>query len=323
MADWGGGDRRPLVSVVCNTYNHRGLIEDALRGFLLQRTSFPFEVIVHDDASTDGTSDVVRDYATRYPRIIRHLLQPENQFSRGRKPTAISSTFATGDYLAFCEGDDFWVDPRKLQAQVEFLGANPGFSACSTWSFVLEGDAVERPERPGRAIVSHVDLLLGSKEHCRMGSLMVRRAALPRDLPEEMNQANAGDNFLRVIATRHGPLGVLPGFYSCYRIHSGGVWSQLQAVERKRKVIHDLHLLRKLVDPRFHAYIDCRIAWTELAGLRGQPLGRSVSPIGTLWRHPLVSLQLAGRQGRRLSVKLLERLPFRPAGRETGAAGWR
>lgn len=322
-ADWGPDGARPLVSVICNTYNHRELIDDALRGFLLQRTTFPFEVIVHDDASTDGTSDIVMEYAARYPGIIRHILQRDNQFSRGRKPTAISSTYALGEYLAFCEGDDFWIDRGKLQSQADFLLANPRFSACSTWSLVLEGNVASGTECSSRRVVSHVDILLGSKEQCRMGTLMIRRAALPVKLPDEMNAANAGDNFLRILASRHGPIRVLPGFSSCYRIHHGGVWSQLGVVERKRKVLHDLQLLRKVVEPEYQAYVDCRIAWHALATTGGMTMGRRVLHLATLLRHPFILLRLTWRQAGRVMAKLRARGTLGLAAWRNGATGWR
>jgi glycosyltransferase involved in cell wall biosynthesis len=321
VAHWQSRDHHPKVSVICNTYNHRGLIEDALRGFLLQKTDFPFEVIVHDDASTDGTSEIVGGYASRYPRLIQHVLQVENQFSQGRKPTPISSGYALGDYLAFCEGDDFWVDSRKLQAQFDFLESNTSFSASSTLSFVLQGEVVGRARASSQTIVTHEEILLGLKEHCRMGSLMVRRAALPPTWPGEMNLANAGDNFIRVIATEYGPIGVLPRFYSCYRIHVGGVWSQLEATARRRKMLHDLYLLRGLVRPGLRAYVDCRIALTEVVVSRGRPARILARHVGTLCRHPLVSFRLVLGLGRRLAAKIWSK-PAIGAGMLTGAGRW-
>ena len=123
---------KPLVSICCTTYNHAQFIRQCLDGFMMQQTSFPFEVLIHDDASTDGTADIIREYEAKYPGIIKPIYQTENQYSKGVK---ISATYqfprAQGKYIAMCEGDDYWTDPHKLQKQVDFLESNPGYSLCS------------------------------------------------------------------------------------------------------------------------------------------------------------------------------------------------
>lgn len=120
------------VTVFCTTYNHEKYIRNALEGFVMQKTNFPFEVLVHDDASTDSTADIIREYEKKYPNIIKPIYQTENQYSKGVK---IKKTFlipiARGEYFAWCEGDDCWLDPLKLQKQVDFLDANPEYSMCS------------------------------------------------------------------------------------------------------------------------------------------------------------------------------------------------
>lgn len=113
-----------LVSVICITYNHEDFITDAIEGFLIQKTNFPIEIIIHDDASTDKTAEIIRKYAVEN-RIIVPILQNENQNSQGIKnlPTHILPR-AKGKYIAMCEGDDYWTDPLKLQKQVDFLEGN-------------------------------------------------------------------------------------------------------------------------------------------------------------------------------------------------------
>lgn len=132
MAGWEGDPTQPVVSVVCHTFNHRSYIEQALHGFLMQRTNFPFEIILHDDASTDGTANIARLYAEHYPAIIKPILQSENKWSKGHKPTIFSFPAARGRYIALCEGDDYWVDNQKLQKQVDFLNANPEYGLVCT-----------------------------------------------------------------------------------------------------------------------------------------------------------------------------------------------
>ncbi|SFF46453.1 glycosyltransferase family 2 protein [Sunxiuqinia elliptica] len=122
---------KPVVSICCITYNHQKYIRKALEGFLLQKTNFPIEVIIHDDASNDGTDEIIKEYSERYPELFITILQTENQWSQGIRP---SPTYvwprARGKYIALCEGDDYWTDPNKLQRQVDFLEENPEFSFC-------------------------------------------------------------------------------------------------------------------------------------------------------------------------------------------------
>ena len=123
--------KRPLVSVSCITYNHAKYIRQCLDGFIMQKTNFSFEVLIHDDASTDGTAEIIKEYEKRYPEIIKPIYEEENQWSRGRRGTAeFNFPRAVGKYIALCEGDDYWIDPNKLQKQVDFLETHPEYSMC-------------------------------------------------------------------------------------------------------------------------------------------------------------------------------------------------
>jgi glycosyltransferase involved in cell wall biosynthesis/radical SAM superfamily enzyme YgiQ (UPF0313 family) len=122
---------KPLVSIVCTAYNHEKFISQAIEGFLMQRTNFPYEIIIHDDASTDGTAKIIKNYAEKYPDVIKPIFQKENQYSKGIKPwTTFIFPRAKGKYIAMCEGDDYWTNPYKLQKQVDFLDANPDYAIC-------------------------------------------------------------------------------------------------------------------------------------------------------------------------------------------------
>lgn len=118
-------NKQIIVSICCITYNHEPYIRDAIEGFLMQKTDFPFEILIHDDASTDGTADIIREYEAKYPDIIKPIYQTENQYSKGIKVSQVYQfPRAKGKYIALCEGDDYWTDPYKLQKQVDFLEAN-------------------------------------------------------------------------------------------------------------------------------------------------------------------------------------------------------
>ena len=118
-------DDNILVSIRCLVYNHEPYLRQCLEGFVMQKTNFRFEAIVHDDASTDGSAKIIREYAEKYPDIIKPIYETENQYSkRDGSLTRIMNTACRGKYIAICEGDDYWIDPLKLQKQVSILENN-------------------------------------------------------------------------------------------------------------------------------------------------------------------------------------------------------
>ena len=121
----------PLISICCITFNHSKYIKDAIEGFLMQKTTFKYEILIHDDASTDGTEEIIKEYESKYYEIIEPLYEIENQW---KKRIYYNPVFnyprASGKYIALCEGDDYWTDPYKLQKQVNFLEQNPEYSMC-------------------------------------------------------------------------------------------------------------------------------------------------------------------------------------------------
>lgn len=125
-------DSRPvMVSIRCTTYNHEKYIRQALEGFVMQQTSFRFEAIVHDDASTDGTAGIILEYARKYPEIIKPVIEKENLYHlRNGAIIRTVTPLLRGKYVAMCEGDDYWTDPNKLQKQVDFLESHPDYSLC-------------------------------------------------------------------------------------------------------------------------------------------------------------------------------------------------
>ena len=124
-------DTRPvLVAINCLAFNHGPYIKECLEGFVMQKTDFRFVAIVHEDASTDDTARVIREYAEKYPEIIKPVFETENQYSKGKVIDAYNYDRARGRYIAVCEGDDYWTDPYKLQKQVDWMDAHPNYSIC-------------------------------------------------------------------------------------------------------------------------------------------------------------------------------------------------
>lgn len=123
-------NKYPLLAIRCLTYNHEPYIRQCLEGFVMQKTDFSFIAIVHDDASTDNTADIIREYAEKYPDIIKPIYETENQYSKhdGSLGRIMNAAIPENvKYVAMCEGDDYWIDPYKLQKQVDFLESNPEF----------------------------------------------------------------------------------------------------------------------------------------------------------------------------------------------------
>lgn len=138
----------PLVSICCITYNHAQFIRKCLDGFLMQQTDFPIEILIHDDCSTDGTTEIIREYEAKYPDLIFPLYEEENQYQQGKAAEIDFYNYrrARGKYIAYCEGDDYWTDPLKLQKQVDFMEANPEYSICwhRSKQFIVEtGEYIE------------------------------------------------------------------------------------------------------------------------------------------------------------------------------------
>lgn len=238
----------PLVSICCITYNQVGYIRQTLDSFLAQQTRFAFEIIVHDDASTDGTREIVAEYAKRYPGIIHAVLQQENQYRQGRQ---VSPNFvwpkARGHYIALCEGDDFWTSPHKLQLQVDALSQAPDCDICFHPSIELFPDAsVARAcviARTARR-VSFTDVIRGGGGYMPTASILIRSAIL-QQLPDWFSQAPVGDYYLQMLGAKRGGAVFLPQVMCCYRRSALNSWTvQMKAWSKaKLRSIAEAHCL--------------------------------------------------------------------------------
>lgn len=236
----------PLVTVRCITFNHVEFIEQAIEGFLSQRTTFPVEILIHDDASTDGTADVVRAYQSKYPHLIKTILQTENQTSKG----AVGKQFARqcmveqteGEYIALCDGDDHWTDPLKLQKQVSVLERDSTFSmsfcnlrVCYDDSEQKAHDAYQEASHPradGRITVfahprertSLADLMKGNYVHTP--GVVFRNWIRDEGYPDYMADVTIGDWPLHLFTATKGDLHYSRDVMGVYRVHAGGMWSR-------------------------------------------------------------------------------------------------
>lgn len=212
-----------VVSIVCTAYNHENYIEDAIKGFLMQETNFAFEVIIHDDASTDGTVQIIKSYEEKYPLLIKPIYQRINQFSQNKKPFNISTKKAIGKYVALCEGDDYWTDSNKIQLQCDFLNRNEEYSCCYHDAFSFFEEKIISHSTAIKKDFSKKDLLY-NKFIFRTLSLVYRNVF--SDFPEEKNYAENGDIFLMSLLGLHGKGKYIDEINpAAYRVHPQGIWS--------------------------------------------------------------------------------------------------
>lgn len=258
-----------MVSVICNTYNHGPYVRDALEGFVMQQTSFPFEVLVHDDASTDNTADIIREYEAKYPEIIKPIYQTENQYSQ---KVRIDRTFQipriTGKYVAVCEGDDYWTDPMKLQKQVDFLESHPDYSlcACSTvWLDMTTGKSISLSRTETDRDIPAEELILEKRGRIFQYATLLIRADLFIHRPEWMREFRVGDLPLMLHAVANGKVRMLADAMVVYRYRSSGSWTARIAQDVSYKtammesMIRGLTAFDQATDHRFSASITKRI----------------------------------------------------------------
>lgn len=235
VENWVGDLNQPMVSICCATFNQKDWISQALSGFLAQRTIFPFEIIVRDDASTDGTSEVVKNYAQRYPRLIKHVREVENTFSKGIFPRLAWPNLASGNYIALCEGDDFWLTEDKLQKQIDLLESNnEAVMSVALTKFCRQtvNDLVEEKVTscPTTTLLD-VHSLQGCYFHT--STYVIRKEVFSGVVNKYFKGHTLyGDTALREILISKGQFVVLPEVVSVYRITGNGIWTSLSEEAR-------------------------------------------------------------------------------------------
>ena len=206
------------VSICCLTFNHENYIRQTLDGFLMQKTSFPFKILIHDDASTDNTVNILREYEKEYPNLFDILVQQKNQRSIYKTGIGIRFNYprAKGKYIAVCEGDDYWLDPLKLQKQVDFLENNLDYN--------LVGHRAKDSYNVIRGIFE--------KDSFGFDDVYFRNLRIPTasfvfrnniEFPDWSMKVYGGDRATIFLNAQKGKLKILPFIGSHYRIHENGV----------------------------------------------------------------------------------------------------
>lgn len=245
-----------ILTVYCLTYNHEKYIEQTLKGFVSQKTNFRYKVLVHDDCSTDGTADIVRKYAEKYPDIIVPVFEEENQYSKDVNVirTVLLPMFE-GEYIAACEGDDYWCDENKLQKQVDFLNAHPEYVACIHNTYELNTRTGKK-----RLInssnedydVPFSQIIEGGNSVFQMSSLMWRheleKVYESEDRPAFLKVPSSFGDYQRgIFLCANGKMRFLKEVMSVYRYMTPGSWTSrnhsVSAIEKTCVSMKEMLLL--------------------------------------------------------------------------------
>jgi glycosyltransferase involved in cell wall biosynthesis len=229
-------NKTPLVSVSMITYNHDDYISQAIEGVLQQKTKFSIELIIGEDCSSDRTREIVLEYQKRYPTIIRVLIS-ENNIGMMKNSLRVFAA-CRGEYMALCEGDDYWTEPLKLEKQVNFLENNSDFSICFHKVKILKNrklvnDFLTYVPKEETTIE---DLAYGNYIHTPS---VVFRNGLIKEWPEWYFRSPVGDYPLHLLNAQYGKIKYIDQVMAVYRIHEGGTWSQIDKddIEKQKKWI--------------------------------------------------------------------------------------
>lgn len=230
----------PAISVLCITYKHERFIRQALEGFVMQQLNVPFEVLVGDDCSPDGTAAIVRDFAERYPNIIKPVLHAHNLGAARNLESLVQQI--RGRYVAICDGDDYWTDPLKLQKQYDFLESHPDHSMCfhKVRQFFEDGSHPETVIDPRQYLPD----VMRARDFFDLGDLLrinviaslsvMYRWKLGNTLPPWMFNYGVCDLPMHLLHADAGKIGYLDEEMGAYRKHSEGSWWNHESLEHRR-----------------------------------------------------------------------------------------
>lgn len=271
-------DLLPIVSISCIAFNQAKYIKQTLDGFLSQETDFLVEILIHDDASSDGTDLIITEYANRYPNLFKPILQKENLYSKiGFSLGFLEFNRARGKYIAICEGDDYWSDKRKLLKQVELLenDSNAAFCFHSTEYLYNTGDPILQLNKP-KYIPSNSRF--GIKDLIELDSQLISncsvmmRANLVQQFPSWVTNAPVGDLPLCLYLGTIGNMAFIEEPMAVYRVNSIGSWSNELLSSRSYRIAH----LSKLKSMWIEFNKWTRFKFTKSVKLRVAEINRAI-----------------------------------------------
>ena len=230
------------VTVFCLTYNHVAYIETAVKSFLMQETNFDYEIVIHDDASTDGTTDILKKYQRLFPNKVVVVSEAENQYQNGEKNLLLTmKPYIRGKYVALCEGDDYWTDAKKLQRQVDFLDSHPEYSLCVHNSIIEDcqsGKTQIYRKTISDEIIPLQKIFLRNRRLFCTSSMVYRSSFFLR--PDTFYIDKIGDYPLAVYLAMEGKIYYMNHVMSVYRRAAEGSYS-FKAQEHEKAYIENLN----------------------------------------------------------------------------------
>ena len=231
-------EEKPLVVIRSLVYNHEPYLRDCLEGFVMQQTTFPFVAVVHDDCSTDGSAAIIREYAEKYPHIVKPVFETENQYSKHDGSLRRAMDEACGKYgakyIALCEGDDCWTDPRKLQKQVDFLEAHPEYTmVCSNAKVTTPEKVLEKEDFENMGWHQYTkECDIPTEDTISKGGWLIHTASivyrygLKDKYPDACKKTTAGDYTLQMFAALNGNIHFFPEQMVVYRFQTANSWTE-------------------------------------------------------------------------------------------------
>ena len=265
MKNWQGDISEPVVSICCITYNHEQYISEAINSFLMQETDFPFEVVIGEDCSTDNTRKIVEKYKEMYPNIIKLIVSENNVGMQANGQRTMEACI--GEYMALCEGDDYWTDKNKLQIQKDFLESNPEYIICYTDVEAFNENGIIQDYIGGATKDLTADEL---KKATPINTLTTMYRNIMKDkFSAEFKASKYGDLFIWSILGYYGKGKYLPQIKPArYRVHSGGVHSGASQIDKYDNTLITYALLlsyhKKIGSSHIVEYFRQEILWLLL-----------------------------------------------------------
>lgn len=300
----------PIVSIQCITYNHENYIRDAIEGFLMQKTTFPVEILIHDDASNDSTSDIIRVYESRFPNLIKPIYQTENQYSKKRGLISkIQNDRSKGKYIAKCEGDDYWIDPLKLQKQVTFLEENKDYGLVGTSNKIyFEQKTIYKTHKLKEADYSFEDFVLGNRittlTSCFRTDLLKRYL---NEIKPENKGWYSGDYPMWMYMSKKMKVKILPDITAVYRKREESA-SNTNNIHKKLFIDKYRHTIRKFYSDYFESPTELKRK-VDVRSYREAEINALKAKDFEYCREILNSYELNGYSGLAFFLKIYMKFP--------------
>lgn len=291
------------VIIRCLVYNHEPYLRDCLEGFVTQKTNFPFKAVVHDDCSTDGSAAIIREYAKKYPNIIEPIFETENQYSKkdgSLRRIMAAATQGRSEYIAYCEGDDYWIDPYKLQKQVDYLDAHPDYTMCFSACKILnehslytsfQGENIQDRDYDSSELMKNWIV--------PTASIMIRAAvALDDRLTKPDSRKKNGDIIVVLTAADLGKVRGMSDVLTVYRVHPCGITFRKRSRDSQKKHLLDYfnhYTYIKEKYPKVNRVIIKMHRWRSLRYIIESPLFSRREKLIALFRAILIAPRVTMR----------------------------